>query len=145
MADPHGVPNAAKDIARYIDRGQRLSLVDGDLTRCIGIEAIEDRPFDVGFDFEASLKTRKIVGVDPDGPAYVLGIRDGQILRSINVTRRTDTPATVGVQDTKDDPVRVVEYLPLGKPVRRQHVALRSDLTPTDRVGCVGERAGASP
>jgi predicted metalloprotease with PDZ domain len=142
--EAEGAKDAGSDVERYVDRGQRPLLADDVLTSCIQIGFIEDRPFDAGFNSEESRRTRTIVGVDPDGPGYAEGLRDGQMLRSISVTQQTDVPATVGVQDTKDGPVRVVEYMPVGKPIRRQHVTVRPHLSLQDRARCLAQ-LGAAP
>jgi predicted metalloprotease with PDZ domain len=47
------------------------------LGKCAQLEQVTGKAVDAGFD-EASLETKHIAGVDPAGPAYRAGIRDGQ-------------------------------------------------------------------
>ena len=140
----YGVVDAAADVARFVDRGELPDFGDGTLTACIRIDTIADRTFDAGFDFEASMKTRRITDVDPDGPAYAAGLRDGQKLRSISIGHRTDIPATVGVEEVDGGDPRVVAYVPLGKPVSRRHAAVREGLDDARRAACLAE-LGAAP
>ena len=132
-----GVVDAAADVERFVDRGELPELDDGTLTTCIRIETITDRAFDAGFNFEASMKSRVITGVEADGPAYGAGLRNGQKLRSISIGHRTDIPATVGVEEADGSDPRVIGYVPLGKPVSRQHAAVREGLDAAERGACL--------
>lgn len=79
---------------------------------------IDDVPtFDLGFDFAASSEARKVTGVDPDGPAYKAGLRDGQVLagRISIYDGRTDKTAIFTIQT--DAGRKAIEYYPLGKAV----------------------------
>ncbi len=132
-----GVSDASGDIDRYVERGEVPMLDDAALTSCIRIETVVDRAFDAGFNAEASLATKRITGVDADGPAFVAGLRDGQKLLTINIARRTDIPASVGIEESDGRDRRVIEYLPLGKPVSRQRAAVRDGLETPQRDACL--------
>ena len=134
-----GLYEARADVERFIDRGDLPVLDAATLTSCIRVDTTTDRGFDAGFDFDASLATRRITGVDVDGPAYAAGLRDGQTLRSIGLGRRTDIPATVGVEESDGSDRRVIEYVPLGRPVSRQRVAMREGLDGAQRAACLAE------
>lgn len=134
-----GVSDVDDDIERYVDQGKLPTLVAGTLTDCISVSTVEDRPLAVGFNFEASMRKRKVSGVEPDGPAYAAGLRDDQIVRGMSVTQRIDVPASVSVQDTGDGPIHVVTFLPMGRAVQRQHVEVRDDLDANDRDRCLAE------
>lgn len=134
-----GVVDPRGDVERFIDRGATIKLADEVMTACVRIEPIEEARFDSGFDIEATMKmsVRFIVGVDPDGPGYAAGLRDGQRMRSIDMLHRPDTPATVGIQDGDEDRVRKINYLPAGKPIHRQRATLRPGLTDEARARCL--------
>jgi predicted metalloprotease with PDZ domain len=134
-----GVFEAGDDVERFIDRGALPVLDDTTLTSCIRIDTIADRGFDAGFNFEASLRTKRITDVDVDGPAYGAGLRDGQRLVSISLGRRTDIPATVGVEESDGSDRRVIEYIPLGMAITRQRVAIRDGLDDGQRAACLAE------
>ena len=134
-----GVFEAGSDVERLIDRGGLPVLDDGTLTSCIRIDTIVDRGFEPGFNFEESMKTRRITDVDVDGAAYAAGLRDGQRLVSVSLARRTDIPASVGVEESDGSDRRVIEYLPLGREVFRQRAAMREGIDAARRMACLAE------
>jgi predicted metalloprotease with PDZ domain len=80
--------------------------------------AIDDLPtFDLGFDLAASRKSNIVTAVDPDGPAFKAGLRDGQQMNGrISIyDGRTDKTAIITVQTESGR--QAIEYYPRGKPI----------------------------
>jgi predicted metalloprotease with PDZ domain len=133
-----GAVDAAGDIARDIDLGRRPVLAEGGLTDCIRIRTVVEPMFDAGFNSEATMRTRRVTGVDLDGPGYAAGLRDGQTLRSIDLQfGDVDRLARIGVRDGDDGPERIVAYRPVRGSASRQQVAVRDDLDAAARTACL--------
>jgi predicted metalloprotease with PDZ domain len=79
--------------------------------------SIETLPtFDLGFDVNASRAATIITGVEPEGPAFAAGLRDGQALKGISYNYdEPDRPATITIRSNAED--QKVTYLPKGKPL----------------------------
>ena len=55
------------------------------LGNCAELEQVTQAVVSPGFDEKASVDTKHIAGVDPEGPAYRAGIRDGQEMFRISI------------------------------------------------------------
>ncbi len=72
-------------------------------------------PWKLGFDFDASDRAHKIVGVEPNGPAWQAGLRDGLPLVGARID--FDNPGEeVRIQIKDGNDSREVRYLPQGQP-----------------------------
>ena len=133
----YGVTDAETDIASQIERGDPARLADGMLTSCIAVDDASAPRVDIGFDLRGSTQGGPIVGVDPDGPAYAAGLRNGQFLRTFASIDRQEHLVEAGYQDTSDGEIRTIRYRALGQPVTRQHVAVRAGLDAEARQHCL--------
>jgi predicted metalloprotease with PDZ domain len=120
--------DAAVEIDRFARRGESILLPADLFGDCARIVAERRKAFDRGFDSEATRRADgEIAGVDPAGPAYAAGMRDGMIL--VDRTGGTIGDSTVElayrVIDEKDR-LRVIRYLPQGK---AEHEVQRMELT----------------
>jgi predicted metalloprotease with PDZ domain len=139
-AQAFGARDPKGDVERYIDAGARLALTDGTLTRCVRIDTITEPTFDAGFDTTATTRTRTLTHVDPAGPAYAAGIRDGEHLFSGSIRfGNKDLPIRLVVASDAAAPPRTVEYLPVGRVVTRPHVAPTAGITNEDADRCLRE------
>ncbi len=69
--------------------------------------------FDLGFDLDGSLTAKTVTGVEPDGPAFAAGLRNGQPLSGASVYNgQTDRLATITIRGDAGD-LRIA-YLPKG-------------------------------
>jgi len=72
--------------------------------------------FDLGFDLDGSQMAKTVMGVEPDGPAFAAGLRNGQTLTGVSVNNgQTDRLATITIRGDAGD--RRIAYLPQGKTV----------------------------
>ena len=70
--------------------------------------------FDLGLDFSASRTAKAVSGVDPSGPAYKAGLRDGQPVVAWDVDRgNAERQATVTVRIEGQE--RKISFMPIGK------------------------------
>jgi hypothetical protein len=77
----------------------------------------EVQTFDLGFDLNASTAAGSVTGVEPGGPAFLAGLRNGQRLsgRLSVYNNQPDKPAIVTVQTTEGR--QAIEYYPHGTPI----------------------------
>lgn len=70
--------------------------------------------YDLGFDADASKTAGKITGVEADGPAFSAGLRDGQALKHVSISRnQPDRIAEITIQT--DGGPQTIKYYPRGK------------------------------
>ncbi len=79
-------PQAAEQLQSVIIDGGDVELLDDALGPCASLQDVEVGPAEFGLDVEATLAADRIEGVDPEGPAYEAGLRDGQPVESIRVS-----------------------------------------------------------
>jgi predicted metalloprotease with PDZ domain len=134
----YGVTDPETDIASQIERGDTARLADGTLTSCITIDEASTPRVDIGFDLRGSTQGGgPVVGVDPDGPAYAAGLRNGQFLRTFVSIDRQEHLVEAGYEETPDGNIKTVRYHALGRPVTRQRIAVRADLDDESRQRCL--------
>jgi predicted metalloprotease with PDZ domain len=100
----------------YARRGAPLRLPEGVIGGCVRLVDERRAGFDRGYDAEATrLAGGIIAGVDPAGPAFAAGMRDGMRL----VTRETgaigDSRLEIAYRVADEAGERVLRYLPAGK------------------------------
>jgi hypothetical protein len=81
--------------------------------------SIDEAPtFHLGFDLDASMAAGAITGVEPDGPAFKAGLRNGQRMsgRLSVYNNQPEKPAIVTVRAS--DGLQAIEYYPRGAPVK---------------------------
>ena len=81
-------------IERHIMQGELIPIVSPVID---SLSTVDQYTFDYGFEFQQSMETEVVTGVNPDSEAYANGLRDGQkVLAVLNFT---------------DDPTGVIELL----------------------------------
>lgn len=132
------------DIARYVMAGETIALPGDLFGSCATVQTIELPDFEPGFDRDRSLATGFIAGVDPDGPAYAAGLRDG--MRRIKKVAGQEGDSRVALAYTIVDlsgQERVISWFPAGKGRRPlQQVMLAPDITDAQRAACVRAISG---
>lgn len=118
-------------LARHIDSGVPIVLPAALFGACARIATVDVAIFDPGFDRDASAKAGRFAGVDPGGPAYAAGLRDGmrRIARVGGSEGDSRVPLSYRIADEAGE--RVIAWLPAGKTrVAVQQVTLADPLPP---------------
>jgi hypothetical protein len=82
--------------------------------RCATSTRESMEPWDPGFDVDESLRTRSVVGVRRDGPAFEAGLRDGMRLTGADITRG-DATRLIRLRVRADTTETRLSWLPAGK------------------------------
>jgi len=111
-------PASRTELARAVAPGSPIPAVADALGTCVHGSEVEIPTFDLGFDFAASTAAGKVTGVEPGGPAFRAGLRNGQRLtgRYSVYWNHPEKTAFVGVQGP--DGPQAIEYYPRGAPVK---------------------------
>lgn len=105
-----------EDLERYARQGRPLLLPAGLFGDCARLVADRRRQFDRGYDAAATrLADGIIAGVDPDGPAYSAGMRDGMRLIRREEGKIGDSTVELAYRVSDESGERILRYLPLGK------------------------------
>lgn len=134
---------ALSDIDRYQVRGETL-ILPADTFACLPLETVIQPGFDVGFDPDATATQGVFAGVDPAGPAYAAGLRDGmkRLGREGGAANDSSVELAYRVADAAGVE-RVIRYKPEGKTrVTFQRLSVPPTLTPDQRQACVRTLAG---
>jgi len=134
----------APDIARFVAAGETIMLPADLFGDCAAVRAVALAEYDPGFDRDKSAATGLITGVDPDGPAYAAGLRDG--MRRVKRVTGRDGDSRVPLAYTVVDPQgqeRVISWFPAGKGQQPlQQVMLTAGLSDAKRAACVRAISG---
>ena len=110
-------PTAGEQFQQAVEQHAFPQMNGASFGPCVRL-TMDDLPtFDLGFDLAASRKSNTVTGVDPDGPAFKAGLRDGQQLNGrISIYNgRTDKTAIITIQT--DAGRQAIEYYPRGKTI----------------------------
>jgi predicted metalloprotease with PDZ domain len=102
----------AAELRGVIIEGATLELPSDTFAPCLLIEPASVPTYELGFDFEATLRSKVITGLVPGSAAERAGLVEGQKLAASSNERRADRP--VHVELLVDGVRRVIEYLPQG-------------------------------
>lgn len=104
------------DISSDIDKikkGLTLEPVKGAFGENASLKKISISSFDPGFNLEKTFETRIITGVNPDGPAYKAGLRNGQKFKGGGMLKEADKLADINIEiDGKE---KNIKYYPASK------------------------------
>jgi predicted metalloprotease with PDZ domain len=157
---PHGMPppiralfvtsmmgagvDVGDDIQRFIERGDTIALPGDTWQSCGAIETSEVAEFDRGFDGPRTIANNNVVtGVDPNGPAYAAGLRDGMRLRKLDLSERRDSRVALTYSIFVDGGAREISYLPAGKrKVTLQEFKMKPMTDDASRKACAARLGG---
>ncbi|WP_297512604.1 hypothetical protein [uncultured Caulobacter sp.] len=135
--------SALADIDRYETRGETLSLPT-DAFACLQLRTVTQPAFDLGFDADATAEAGHFTGVDPAGPAYAAGLRDGmtRLGREGGAMNDSSVEIVYRVTDATGQE-RVIRYRPVGKTmVTFQRLEVPAGLSPARTRACVRTLGG---
>ncbi len=134
------------DIERIIEKGETIALPSDVWGTCGPVSTSEIAEFDRGFDGQRTLANRNIVvGVDPNGPAYAAGLRDGVLILRLDLGQGGDSRVPLVYRIAEKESVREIRYLPAGKRrVSIQEFLLKADLKDDERKACAARLAGTN-
>lgn len=137
-----GGGDLSADMARYVESGQRVLLPADMFGDCASVETLDAPVFERGFQ-TAAMRDGVVRGVDPNGPAFAAGLRNGMriIRREAGRTGDPTAPLTYRVDDHGLE--RTISYLPVGRThATEQRIVLAKDMTPEKRARCIRVMAG---
>lgn len=104
-------------LARAIQPDSPVSLAEDALGACVHGSVDQVSTFNVGFDLSASITAGVITGVEPGGPAFKAGLRNGQPLsgRLSVFNNEPEKMAMVTVRTSEGQ--KSIEYYPRGKSI----------------------------
>lgn len=108
--------DATKAIERHARAGEPILLPEKLLGACGTVVAEGRRAFDRGFDAQATRVGNSVIaGVDPAGPAYAAGMRNGQRLvrREAGVIGDASVTLSYRIKDAGEE--KMISYLPVGR------------------------------
>jgi predicted metalloprotease with PDZ domain len=106
----------AGEVQRFVEKGETVLLPEDVWAPCGKLETSEVAEFDRGFDGEATIRNNNVVtGVDPNGPAFAAGLRDGMRIRRLDLSEGGDARVPLTYEIIVGSETRKITYLPAGK------------------------------
>lgn len=139
--------DVSADIARFAEEGETVLLPADIWAPCGVLWTGEVAAFDRGFDGMKTIANKNVlVGVDPQGPAYAAGLRDGMRIRRLDLSEGRDSRVPLTYQVLLDGGgVRDISYLPAGKrKVMLQELQLKTFADTQSRAACAARLGGDS-
>ena len=131
------------EIERFVARGERILLPTDAFGGCLRVETLTRPTYWLGLDLAETGRTRTITGVDPSGPAYEAGLRDGLKYLGRQGGKAGDSTVEVGLAVEENGKPKVIKFLPRGRgAVTVQRINLPAALTPEARSACAKAVAG---
>jgi len=109
--------NSRTELARVIQPDSPISLAPSALGPCVHGSLDQVPAFDLGFDLGASTAAGAIAGVEPAGPAFQAGLRNGQRLSGRLSIYNNEPEKAAIVTIRSGDARKTIEYYPHGKPI----------------------------
>lgn len=106
----------AKDLAQFVEKGETVSLAADTFAPCGTIASLDIPEFTRGFDSQKTAAAGNVVtGVDPDGPAYAAGMRDGMKIIKREAGKPGDSRVELLYRVDDHGTERLIRYKPEGK------------------------------
>jgi predicted metalloprotease with PDZ domain len=108
--------DVADDIKRFIEDGETILLPEDVWAPCGPLATSEVAEFDRGFDGARTIANNNVAtGVDPNGPAYAAGLRNGMRIRRVDLSEGGDSRVPMTLRVYVNGETREITYLPAGK------------------------------
>jgi predicted metalloprotease with PDZ domain len=145
LLDKTGI-DAAQTIERFARAGEPIVLPENVLGACGTVVTESRRAFDRGYDAQATRVAEGVIaGVEPGGPAFAAGMRNGQrlIRREAGTVGDASVPMSYRVSDGAEE--KVISFLPVGKTEHQvQRLALSAEGDEQVKA-CKARLGGADP
>jgi len=131
------------EIDRYYTRGETL-ILPANAFACLALATVTQPIWNVGFDLDSTAETGIFAGVDPTGPAYAAGLRNGmrRLKREGGVANDSSVEIAYQVVDAAGRE-RVIRYKPEGRgTVSFQRLTVPDGLTPAQEKACIRTLGG---
>jgi predicted metalloprotease with PDZ domain len=106
-------PALRDSIASFVVEGHSVPVVEGSFGQCTDVRTIELYSFDLGFDANASTRSRVVSGVRAGSTADSAGIKNGMRLRGWSWFNG-DPTRSASIRVTDGDSIRTIAWLPRG-------------------------------
>jgi len=134
----------AAELRRYVALGEPFLLPKDAFGDCAVITVEERKEFTRGYDADATASAGRVVtGVDPQGPAYGAGLRNGMKLIRRESGRIGDSTVELAYRVADGGVERVLRYRPEGKRRFEVQQARRLDAGPEQQARCRRRLGGA--
>jgi predicted metalloprotease with PDZ domain len=132
------------DYARYVDGGARVLLPADLFGDCATVKTYDLASFDRGFDPAATSAGHGVVGgVDPKGPAYAAGLRNGMRILKREGGENGDSRVDLVYRVDDAGVQKLIRYKPEGRTkVTYQEIVLTSGMSPAKRAACAVSMSG---
>lgn len=133
----------AKRIARNIEKGESIFLPADVFAPCGAVVTLDLPEFTRGFDPERTAAAGNVVtGLDPDGPAYAAGMREGMKIIKREAGKPGDSRVELVYRVDDHGTERIIRYKPEGKKrVTLQELQLKANF---NREACTLRLGGGS-
>lgn len=133
-----------QDIAAHVDAGGRVLLPADLFGDCAEVRTVEAPVFDRGFDTTKTTARGGVVdGVDPAGPAYAAGLRNGMRILGREGGQVGDSRVDLVYRVDDAGALKVIRYKPEGRQkMTLQEIVLAPNMTPERRAACAASMAG---
>ena len=136
--------NIDADYANYVEGGASVVLPADLFGRCARVTTTDEATFDRGFDTAKTNAAGGVVaGVDPKGPAYAAGLRDGmKITARLSATNTGDARTELAYRVDSGGAEQIIRYRPEGRRVPIQQIVLAEGLDAEARSACARVMSG---
>lgn len=133
-----------REIDRHVERGEPVVLPADLFGECARVVTTQRPEFDRGFDADATSRAGgRVAGVDPTGPAYAAGLRDGVQILGLEAGVLGDSRAELAYRVEIGGTSRLIRYRPEGRRTQTVQEVILADLSdPAKRARCTAMFAG---
>jgi predicted metalloprotease with PDZ domain len=125
------------EISRIVDKGIPIVLPADPFGGCARVVEERRAAFHRGFDSDATAAAGMVVkGVDPSGPAYAAGLREGMKILRREAGAIGDSSKEIAYRVVDGRSERIIRYFPRGKESLTTQVVRPSAAGPADRARC---------
>ncbi len=132
------------DIRRMVDGGAPVTLPADLFGQCAAVRTTETPVFDRGFDTARTNELGGVVAnVDPEGPAYRAGLRDGMKIVGALTPPARDSRSLLAYRVLDGSAEKVIRYRPEGsRKIQLQEIVLNHGLDAAQRADCARTMSG---